>query len=49
LDGGGTLIDTALKSLEALDYRECCAMMTVGNAVSELLFLSRGFPPEADL
>jgi hypothetical protein len=45
--GGGVLVDTALLSLVALGYVECCAMITVGNDASEQLFDSRGFSPEA--
>jgi hypothetical protein len=45
----GILIDAALTSLTALGYRECCAMITVGNGPSERLFLSRGFSSETGL
>ncbi|WP_165097081.1 MULTISPECIES: hypothetical protein [unclassified Caballeronia] len=45
---GGALIVAALSSLAALGYRECCAMVTVGNNASERLFLSHGFSPDMD-
>jgi len=48
LGHGGTLVDAALRSLAALGYRECCAMISVGNEPSERLFASRGFLPKPD-
>lgn len=45
---GGMLLDAALLSLAGLGYRECCAMITVGNDPSERLFASRGFLPKSD-
>jgi hypothetical protein len=47
---GGVLLDAVLASLTALapGYRECCAMVTVGNLASERLFQSRGFLPDVE-
>jgi hypothetical protein len=39
------LVDAALMSLAVLGYLECCAMITVGNDVSELGL--RNIPPHS--
>ena len=45
MGGGGALLEAALVSLQRLGYMACCAMITAGNAPSELLFASQGFAP----